>query len=478
MGLQCPLLVWTKFHAPDSIPDADESLQRIFSAGQSIGLLAQKRYPDGIAVGFSHDNWLESITQTIQVLKLRRSVFEAGFSADHLNCWVDILLPSGQESWDIVEVKSSTRVHPQYIWDVGFQSYVLTQAGIKINSCFCMHINTGYIRRGELDVHELFTCTDITAEVRDYNENIALYIEEIFTALRKKTAPVIAPGAQCASPYQCALHDRCTAHLPKSELCSLYRGSSAADELYAEKTYRWKDIPEDYRLTEKQEIQRAAVLSGKPHIDKDAIREWLSGLIYPLYFFDFETLVGPVPYYDGTRPFMKVPFQYSLHIMDSPSAEPRHLDFLGNGRDDPRLELLVQLKKNIGRKGSIIAYNMAFEIMCLNQLFSYMPKETWIPAVIGRFVDLLQVFRNFMYYHPGQDGSCSLKNVLPQFYKEPYDALGIQDGGTAAQQYEFLIQNACIASEAEEIRHNLLEYCKMDTFGMTVIIKKLYEMSA
>jgi hypothetical protein len=35
--------------------------------------------------------------------------------------------------------------------------------------------------------------------------------------------------------------------------------------------------------------------------------------------------------------------------------------------------------------------------------------QTWLHSLLSRFVDLYDVFEDFSYYHPSQDGSASLK---------------------------------------------------------------------
>jgi len=36
-----------------------------------------------------------------------------------------------------------------------------------------------------------------------------------------------------------------------------------------------------------------------------------------LYYLDFETFNPAMPPYDGTRPYKRIPFQYSLHVVNN-----------------------------------------------------------------------------------------------------------------------------------------------------------------
>jgi hypothetical protein len=103
-----------------------------------------------------------NIKETMELLCLRKPLFEGGFLAVNLFARADILNPVGETAWDIVEVKSSTSVKDVNIHDVAFQKYCYEQAGLEINRCFLMHINNQYVRNGDIDPKELFVLEDIT----------------------------------------------------------------------------------------------------------------------------------------------------------------------------------------------------------------------------------------------------------------------------------------------------------------------------
>jgi len=86
-------------------------------------------------------------------------------------------------------------------------------------------------------------------------------------------------------------------------------------------------------------------------IDKQAIRAFIDSLWYPLAFMDFETTcMTPVPLFDGTRPFQSVPFQYSLHWIDSPQGELNHREYLAPAIGDPQKQFLITLLDSIPKK--------------------------------------------------------------------------------------------------------------------------------
>src|SRR5262249_21265500 len=145
-----------------------------------------------------------------------------------------------------------------------------------------------------------------------------------------------------------------------------------------------------------------------------AINTFLQQLVYPRFFLDFETIQPAIPLYDQSRPYAKVPFQFSLDRIDFDGAQPQHFSFLADGASDPRPAVLSRLKELLGSSGSIIGYNVAFEIACLRECISVFTEyEAWLDLIEPRFVDLYSIFERFDYYHPSQNGNASLKTVLP-----------------------------------------------------------------
>ncbi len=88
-------------------------------------------------------------------------------------------------------------------------------------------------------------------------------------------------------------------------------------------------------------------------------------------------------------------------------------------------------------------------------------------ALNERVVDLLPLARQH-YYHPSQQGSWSIKAVLPAVCPDlKYEDLeGVQDGGMAMEAFlEALVPQTSIERKAE-IERQLLSYCALDTYAM------------
>ena len=132
-GLQCPKLLWYIFNDRSAFPPVDPGTQAVFDQGHEVGILAQKLFAEGITV--EGDIPFDEVTsRSLDLLKHRKPLFEPGFRSGPVIARADILRPVGSDEWDLVEVKSSTRVADPSLADVAFQHYCYTGAGIRILS--------------------------------------------------------------------------------------------------------------------------------------------------------------------------------------------------------------------------------------------------------------------------------------------------------------------------------------------------------
>jgi hypothetical protein len=154
-----------------------------------------------------------------------------------------------------------------------------------------------------------------------------------------------------------------------------------------------------------------------------------------------------------------------------------HFGFLADGTGDPRPQFFDELRKVVGRRGSIVVYNQSFEEGILNDLAEAYPEhQPWVEQACARLADLLQPFRNFSYYHPDQKGSASIKHVLPALTGQSYDDMEIGKGDEASLAYLDIMSGKMTAAEKTRTRADLEKYCTLDTEGMIWIVNKLREM--
>ena len=173
------------------------------------------------------------------------------------------------------------------------------------------------------------------------------------------------------------------------------------------------------------------------------------------------------------RPYDQLPFQWSVHALRQPGAEPEHYEFLAKDANDPRREFISSLLATLSETGSIVVYS-SFESQRLSELASWFPEfADRISALQGRLFDLLPVVREHAY-HAAFAGSYSIKSVLPALVPEmTYEDMAVANGQDAGLAWKKLIRGTVDTVERGRIRKALLDYCGQDTFAMVKLLEKL-----
>ncbi len=379
--------------------------------------MACQLFPDGKEVEFTRD-YDEMMTTTAKYLDDGvENIYEATFNYDGILVMVDILCVEA-DGVSIYEVKSSTSVKEIYLHDVSVQYYVLKNLGLNIKSANVVHIDSTYVRGDELALDELFSIVDVTEEVLELQDNIPHVLKEFEAYLEDKTnEPDVDIGSHCKKPYECDAKDYCwrvQRNIPEYSIFNIFNlGSKKQIELYEQGIVNIEDIPHGFDMTAKQ---RQAVVNYKTqttHIDKEAIKAFVSTLTYPIYHLDFETFQQAIPEWKGISPFMQIPFQYSLHI-EYEDGTLEHHEFLAVDGEDPRALLASKLCEDIPRDVTVLAYNMGFEKGVIRKLASeYEELSSHLLDIHDNIKDLMTPFQQKHYVTPSMNGSYSIKYVLP-----------------------------------------------------------------
>jgi len=477
-GLQCHKSLWLHHFRPDLRAPVSPGLQHIFDQGRAVGELARRCFPGGVLVKADHRRIPEALQETAAALQRgAKALFEPAFIHDDVLARPDILVQA-EGGWDLIEVKGSTDVKEVYLPDTAAQRFAVAGSGLKVRRILLMHVDNGYVRRGVVDPRKFFRTEDVTAVCAPHLKELSGKLAAMQAALAGGDMPDIDIGAHCSTPYDCDFRDFCWKHVPDYSVYDLKRADFATiTELRHLGVMRLEDIPPAFGLTDSQEIQVRVAKSGEPHIDGPGIRKCLQGLVYPLYFLDFETVAPAIPPYDGLRPFQPLPFQASLHVQAEPGGKAEHLEYLGEPKSDPRPGLVAFLVKSIGPDGSVVAYNASFEGGRLAELAAAFPKQAKaLTGIQKRLWDLIVPFRSSLFVHPDMRGSASMKAVLPALAPGMgYEHLDISDGEMAFLAYAALTTGKTSAAQAKKTMTALREYCGQDTLGMVEILRVLQQ---
>jgi hypothetical protein len=265
-----------------------------------------------------------------------------------------------------------------------------------------------------------------------------------------------------------SVHDLSRIGLSKKKLLAMVEAS----------VFDLADVPEHIELSDTQRNQIKVHQRQEPIVDLDAIREEISALQFPLYFLDYETFSPAVPLFDGFRPFDKVPFQFSLHILPMAGAEMQHVEYLHMEQSDPSEAVVALLAEHIGEAGTIVAWNKSFEMDVHKKLAARLPhRRSFLERTISQFYDLKDIFHKQYFVHPQFKGSVSIKKVLPALVPElQYANLGIHGGAQASDSWWTMVAVGTMDIERATIANDLKTYCKLDTYAMYAIWKYLVDI--
>ena len=477
-GVQCHRCFWHEQHQPERAKPTSESQQWRFNQSREVRQLVRERFPEGELVNTTDPR--EAEQQTRQAISNGiSSVFNASFIFND-TWWVRCdILQRDSDSWKIIAVKASNSVKDKkkykedYLHDLAFQKYVLTEQGVTISGTEVMHTNKKCVYP---DLSNLFTIEDITDQVDQLMDDVPNNIETFETILAEDAEPDVPIGERCDKSHSCSFKDHCWRDVPKHSIFTIpdLRANRRA-ELIERGILRIRDFPDDFRLTCPQRAYVDSVLNNQPVIDDEAIRRLLSELEYPIYFFDFETSNPAIPRFEELNPHQEFPFQYSCHILQS-DGSLAHYEYLHDKPTDPRRPLVESLLNHISNDGSVVVYYAPFERRILKSLAEFFPEHSEVlQSIISRLWDQQLIFDKH-YKHAEFYGSASLKDVLPVLVPSlSYEDLCIKEGDEAQA-----VWNTMIKETSEEARNgminNLKEYCERDTLATVKIHKVLQKL--
>ena len=273
--LNCPKSLWVLKNDPDNYPDGEFSAfrQKLAREGQEVEQYVRQFFANASdrTVNF------QVIFETEGGLFARADVFEQTSDGETV----------------LYEIKSSTSVkadsHHNHLKDACFQKICAERTGQSIDRVFLVHLNRQYVREGPIDLEALLIFVDVTNEVESI---MAETITEIDVALAFLANEIDRDGCTCIEKsrgYHCDTFALFNPGIPSPSIYSLPRLSVKKRlDFLSMGVFRLNDIADNYPLSEIQNLVVEAAKQGVPQINVEAIREFLSALTFPLYFFDYE----------------------------------------------------------------------------------------------------------------------------------------------------------------------------------------------
>ena len=371
---------------------------------------------------------------------------------------------------------------------------------------------------------------DCTAEVEELEPEVREAAQEMAASLHPtltRVEPVLTRAcrncefrtdpAQGPSGFHECWGDRGLAH---PHVLQLYRGGDLIDEMIAAGVDRVTEIPDTHvaALTgaygERQRVQIEQTRANAEWFDP-ALAHEMGAARYPLHFIDFEAARIAIPHHKGMTPYGLLAFQWSCHTQRAPGAPLEHSYFLNTDPVWPNELFARALREAVGDDGTLLVWS-SFEKSILTAVAEEMSSlgsgdaelANWLRAAalplgdgVGRQLDLLKLCRK-RYYHPGMQGSNSIKYVLDALWKHSpelrsrFVELAGREGDPLLGPYATLPPEIIDGSEAEvkegtgavrayfrmayglerddpalktQWSNLLLEYCKLDTLAMVLV---------
>ena len=350
---------------------------------------------------------------------------------------------------------------------------------------------------------ELIKFVDLSDITKEYLPKVDNIKNDIIEEIKAKELPKEVFGKKCGykSQSECIFIDICFPKLKEKGSITEYMqtrsfgpGKMSKADLINKGLYKLDDIDIKWLNNENNIIQRNCFTKGIEYINKSKIKAGIHSLKYPIYHLDFESFPSPLPRFSYEKPYTQSLFQFSVHIEKSPGKcdfIEDNYSYLVSDFKDNRRELVEKLIEviNLSEGGTVLVYNMSFEYSRLSELIGIFPeyKEALekIQDAMFDLIDIVKTNKNLYtnlgfseeeskivnYYHSDLRGSYSIKKVLPLFSDLSYSDLSVQNGNEAI--YSYIKFRRLSKEEIEEIRTDLIDYCRQDTWAMVVILNEL-----
>lgn len=486
-GMQCPKNLFLQVYHKKLAAAISPQEQMIFDQGNLVGELAQKEFKKNTAiVDTEFWNFKGALQKTEQfILQNKEHIFEASFSYKGIFARVDILQKVDDKSWNLIEVKSGTKVKEENIKDVALQLWILTNLGYKINKVYLMHINN---QCQPPDMSDFFYKQDISLKAKELSKTIENSILKLKKIIEDQKMPLVDIGPHCNQPYECKFKSHCGKNLSKQ---SIFLLPSMADNDFQEAAWKkklWafyknnileiKDIDQK-DLNAKQQIAQKVHIKNQDYINQPLLKADLKNLQWPVSYLSFNSLNPAVPLWNGVRPYQKVVFQYQLAKQKDLNSKIIYTNYLHHNEENPSLSLAENLAKEFCAKGSVLCYHKAFDghkLKVLAELYPHLKSP--LLDIKSRLLEPSSFFKKNIYLKSFK-AQTNIKAIALAIYGKDffYKDLKINDTALAQMAYQNWIQLYNNADPLnKEIQNDLADYGKQGVFVLVKAMEYLYRL--
>lgn len=468
-----------------SMPDLDYILDN----GKAVGEFARELFPEAVTVERTTRH--HQAYETRKLIAAKTNVIcEASFFKGDLFCAVDILKVTKPGHVEIMEVKSATKIKDIFYRDIAFQVYVITKCGYTVDAAYLIYVNNEYVREDSLDPKQYFIVTDVSEDAFSLLNSVESELSVVREALASsgEVKPYISEW--CFKPYSCPFWENiCKPTLPENSIFDIKGGMriSTKLKLFYDGTRTMKDFLKLKKKQNPKYVQQCRLEVKKDNsieVKHAELKSFLGKISYPIISLDFETLIEAMQLFRGQKAYDQTVFQFSMHVLHKRGESLGHFEYLAEPKIDWRVALSHELVKCCPSKGTVLVWNEAMEknrILEFAELEGNEDIKDDLISIASRILDLMVPFRQRVVYNRLMQGSYSLKKVLPALCPDDenlsYADLSINNGMLASKAFSNLVHNKDLSPfESVAIKHALLTYCELDTYGPFCILNEMYKL--
>ena len=230
----------------------------IFTQGHEVGRLAHQMFPGGVLIEQDHRDPEGALSATVTAINSGApAIYEAAFQFEDLLVRADIVIRNNDGTWDLVEVKSSTKVKDEHLSDVAIQKFVISGSGLKLRRSCLLHLNSKYVRRADaISPVEIFTLAPLDAEIQDEYAQIVANLQSLRMIVRNSLEPSVRLSSACKNPYPCEFKGYCWDAVTTDSIHYLGRILDKKRNALLDKNIETiSQIPDGFALSEAQEVE-------------------------------------------------------------------------------------------------------------------------------------------------------------------------------------------------------------------------------
>jgi CRISPR/Cas system-associated exonuclease Cas4 (RecB family) len=437
--------------------------------GIEIGEKAREAFPGGVLVEEQSTELAAKKTEKLLADPSVKIIFEATFLFGDYAAKSDILIRNGN-SWDLIEVKSSTSKKieskkdlSEFLDDMAYTAMIIGKNGLSLSTIRLMLLSEKF--RLGMSIDALFESFDYTNDVKNRVTAFEKLLDSCATITSQPEEPAFRLISNCKN---CDFFEHCIPKSPEYTIFDIPRLSEKQLlDLHSKGIFLIRNIPESFRLTDTQKLPVECMRSGKQLVDPRLQKE-LEKITWPVHYLDFETTQTAFPLYSDVAPYESIPTQYSIHSCTSCGSVTLHKEYFADPSRDCRHELAKSMIRDLDGTGSVLMYS-TYEKTIIKGLIQTCPDLAGpLTTILNRLVDLIECTK--CVGHPEFQGRNSIKYVLPALVPDlSYKGMTIANGDDALVTFAYMARGKFTPEECAIKREEMLRYCKLDTLAMVKI---------